>query len=50
MELEKIILREVSQAKKAKDHIYYVICRIPNANTSNIMKTGYATGRSHLRE
>jgi hypothetical protein len=28
MELENIILRDVSQAQEAKNHMFYLICRL----------------------
>jgi hypothetical protein len=50
MELKNIILSEVSQVQKAKATCFlsYLEYR-PNTNTSNIMKTGKAKGRSLMR-
>jgi hypothetical protein len=46
MELENIILREVSQAQKAKNHIISLICRLYTPNKcSNIIRCG-----SHIKE
>jgi hypothetical protein len=41
MELENIILSEVSQAKKAKHHMFSLICRLKTQNKiSNIIRYG----------
>jgi hypothetical protein len=51
IELETIILSEVSQVQKAKSHIFslsYVEYR-PNTNTSNIMKNRLHLEKSHMR-
>jgi hypothetical protein len=46
MELENILLREVSQAQKAKDHKFYLICGLQTQNkSSNIIGCG-----SHTKE
>jgi hypothetical protein len=48
MELENIILSEVSQAQKAKCCIFSLICGIWTTNTE-IRNTGHTKRRSHTR-
>jgi hypothetical protein len=39
MELENIILSELSQVQKAKGHMLFLICEDrPNTNTNNVME------------
>jgi hypothetical protein len=52
MKLENIILSEVSQAQKTKNHVFSLIrdCR-PKTNTSNIIGHGsHAKGRMCMAE
>jgi hypothetical protein len=51
MELEDIILSEVSQVQKAKSCMVffsYIEYR-PTTNTEILLNTGYPKGRSHVR-
>jgi hypothetical protein len=50
MELENIIISEVSQDQKAKSHKFSFLCEYrPNTNTTFLRKTGHAKQRSHMR-
>jgi hypothetical protein len=50
VELENIILTKVSQAQKAKNHLFSLICRLQTQNKcSNIIGHGSHTkGRTHM--
>jgi hypothetical protein len=52
MELENIILSEVSQAQKARNHVFSLICGLQTQNKcSNIIGHGsHAKGRMQMEE
>jgi hypothetical protein len=45
MELENIILSEVSQAKKAKNHMFSLICRLRPKTNAEILDMGHTLRR-----
>jgi hypothetical protein len=51
MELKNIILSEVIQVQKAKNHIlpYMWNIDLPNTNTEILRKTGQTKRRSHMK-
>jgi hypothetical protein len=50
-ELENIIVREVSQAQKAKYSIFSLICRFrPKTNAVILLDMGHMLRREHIRE
>jgi hypothetical protein len=50
MELENMILSEVSQAQKAKSCRFSLICRLrPKANAAILWDMGHTKGRPHMR-
>jgi hypothetical protein len=49
MELETIILSEVSQAQKTKNHIFALICTLRSrASTAMLMDLGHMTREEHM--
>jgi hypothetical protein len=50
MELENIILIEVSQAQMAKSHLFFLICSYrPTTNAAIFWDTGHTKGRLHTK-
>jgi hypothetical protein len=51
MELENIILREVSQAQKNKNHVFSLICgRYSRANVAMLLDVGHTLRGEHMWE
>jgi hypothetical protein len=51
MELEKIIVREVSQAQKTKNHMFSLISDFRSrANTAMLLDLGHMLRGEHIRE
>jgi hypothetical protein len=51
MELENIILREVSQAQNAKNHMFSLICGLrPKTNAAILLDMGHMLRREHIQE
>jgi hypothetical protein len=47
MELENIILSEVSQAQKTKNHMFTLICRLYNKGNNVVGVGSHPKGRVH---
>jgi hypothetical protein len=51
MELENIILSEVSQAQKTKNHMFSLICGLRSrANTAILLDLGHTLRGEHIQE
>jgi hypothetical protein len=51
MELENIILSEVSQAQKTKNHMFSIICNFRSkANTAMLLYLSHMTRGEHIQE
>jgi hypothetical protein len=51
MELENIILSEVSQAQKTKNHMFSFTCRLRSKeNTAMLLDLGHMTSGEHIQE
>jgi hypothetical protein len=50
MELENVILSKVSQAQKAKNHKFPLICRLPKTNAVILLDMGHTLREEHARE
>jgi hypothetical protein len=51
MEVENIILSKVSQAQKARNHMFSLICGLQTQNKcSNLLEMGHTPSGEHSRE
>jgi hypothetical protein len=50
VDLENVILSKVSQAQKAKNHKFPLICRLPKTNAVILLDMGHTLREEHARE
>jgi hypothetical protein len=50
MELEDIILSEVSQAQKTKNHMFSLICGLSKTNAVMLLDSGHMLRGEHIQE